>query len=75
MTPEATAKLNLGRRQAPARRYAQPPPLLEAPVKQPVQPGRRQLYGAYCDSGVSIEWHDFEPSKGFEWSRSFQPRR
>jgi len=34
--------------------------------------GGRLLYGGLEDVGVSIAWRDFEPAKGFEWSRSFQ---
>jgi AraC family transcriptional regulator len=47
--------------------------LPEATVWQPVAQGWRQLYGAYYELGVSIEWHDFELGHPFEWSRSFHP--
>jgi AraC family transcriptional regulator len=47
--------------------------LREAIVWQPIQDGWRQIYGGFYDLGVSIEWHDFELPKPFEWSRSFHP--
>ena len=47
--------------------------LAEATVWQPLQNGWRQLYGGFYDLGVSIEWHGFELSNPFEWSRSFHP--
>ncbi len=47
--------------------------LREATVWQPIQDGWRRVYGGFYDLGVSIEWHDFELSKPFEWSRSFHP--
>ncbi len=40
-------------------------------VWQAIQGGWRQLYGGFYDLGVSIEWHDFELTNAFEWSRSF----
>ncbi|HEY3864143.1 MAG TPA: AraC family transcriptional regulator [Verrucomicrobiae bacterium] len=48
-------------------------PLKEADVWRPLPGGWRQLYGGFHDLGISIEWHDFETAKPFEWSRSFHP--
>lgn len=45
----------------------------EAAIWRPVVNGWRQLFGGIYDSGVSIEWHDFELPQRFEWSRSFHP--
>ena len=42
-------------------------------VWQPIQDAWHQVYGGFYDLGVSIEWHDFELTKPFEWSRSFHP--
>ncbi len=47
--------------------------LREATVWHSIQDGWRRLYGGFYDLGISIEWHDFELSKPFEWSRSFHP--
>lgn len=47
--------------------------LREATVWQPIRDGWRQLYGGFYDLGVSIEWHEFELTHPFEWSRSFHP--
>jgi len=33
-----------------------------------------QLYGGFYESGVSIEWHDVEPTSPFDWSRTFHPQ-
>src|SRR6266508_3609759 len=46
-------------------------PLREATIWEPIHKGWRQLYGGFYDTGVSIEWHDFELTTAFEWSRSF----
>jgi AraC family transcriptional regulator len=57
----------------PANRSTAPAPLREAGVWQPFRKGWRQLYGGIYDTGVSVEWHDFESGGKFEWSRSFHP--
>jgi AraC family transcriptional regulator len=33
----------------------------------------RQLFGNFDRMGVSFEWHDFQPNRDFDWSRSFHP--
>lgn len=45
----------------------------EVPVWQSVRGIWRQLYGAYYEAGVSVEWHDFTTSGEFNWTRSFHP--
>ena len=35
--------------------------------------GWQCLYGCYCRSGVSIEWHDFQCDRPRDWARSFHP--
>ncbi len=35
--------------------------------------GWRCLYGCYCQSGISVEWHDFSCERARDWSRSFHP--
>jgi AraC-like DNA-binding protein len=49
------------------------PRLREAAVWQPVGGGWRQLYGGFNELGVSVQWHDFELTQAFDWSRSFHP--
>ncbi|MGH7978823.1 MAG: helix-turn-helix transcriptional regulator [Limisphaerales bacterium] len=49
------------------------PAFTERPAWHTIGDGWRQLYGEFYDLGVSIEWHDFEAAKIFEWSRSFHP--
>jgi AraC-like DNA-binding protein len=50
-------------------------PFSEASVWRPYAGGWRQLYGNFLESGISIEWHDFEleTDSTCEWSRSFHP--
>jgi AraC family transcriptional regulator len=36
--------------------------------------GWRQLYGDFDRLGVSVEWHDFQTSRPFDWGRSFHPQ-
>jgi AraC-like DNA-binding protein len=48
-------------------------PFSEARTWQPVQNGWRPLFGSFYESGVSLEWHDFQVTAPFEWSRSFHP--
>jgi AraC-like DNA-binding protein len=45
----------------------------EAPAWRPVGDGWRQLHGNFRDEGYSIEWHDFNAERDFDWSRSFHP--
>src|SRR5262245_10734931 len=73
MTGTATGALPI-RANSPAReRKRRRSKFTETPIWQPVQNGWRQLYGAFDDTGVSIEWHDFQLATDFEWSRSFHP--
>ena len=48
--------------------------LYEAAAWRPLGGTWRQLYGGFYESGVSIEWHDIEPAKAFDWSRTFHPQ-
>jgi AraC-like DNA-binding protein len=48
-------------------------PIDEATVWESVKSDWRQLYGGFHDLGVSIEWHEFQTDRDFEWSRSFHP--
>ena len=54
-------------------RKARPAPTRERTVWQLITSGWRQLHGGFHDLGVSIEWHDFELTHEFVWSRSFHP--
>lgn len=64
-----------GRRGAKRNRRAQVLPFSEANTWRPYAGGWRQLYGNFRESGISIEWHDFEleADTTCEWSRSFHP--
>ncbi|HWX19829.1 MAG TPA: AraC family transcriptional regulator [Candidatus Binatia bacterium] len=73
MSDTATTESVLHRKQPKLNRKSPVLRLREAIVWEPVQNGWRQVYGGFYDLGVSIEWHDFELSKPFEWSRSFHP--
>jgi AraC-like DNA-binding protein len=57
--------------QSPGKRRVAPS--REAAVWQSIGKEWRQLYGGFYDLGVSIEWHDFQLTERFEWSRSFHP--
>lgn len=63
------------RRGAKRDRRARILPFSEANAWRPYADGWRQLYGNFHESGISIEWHDFELDTGSacEWSRSFHP--
>ena len=43
----------------------------EAAAWRPVEGSWRPLYGSFPGEGMSVEWHDFETEKPFDWSRSF----
>ena len=73
MTDAAKTKSVIGRNEPKLNRKPQVSRLSEATVWQPVRDGWRRLYGGFDDLGVSIEWHDFELTSRFEWSRSFHP--
>ena len=73
MTDAATTKPPTGRGQAATRRRARTVPVRGATVWEPVRNGWRQIYGSFCDLGVSIESHHFTIPGVFEWSRSFHP--
>lgn len=73
MTDPATTESGLDRSEPKLNRKPRGSRLREATVWQPIQDGWRQVYGGFYNLGVSIEWHDFELSKPFEWSRSFHP--
>jgi AraC-like DNA-binding protein len=45
----------------------------ESSVWQPFASGWRPIFGGFYDLGVSLEWHDFQTIRPFEWSRSFHP--
>jgi len=45
----------------------------EVPFWRALKADWRQLYGGYEQTGVSMEWHDFELEREAEWSRSFHP--
>jgi hypothetical protein len=56
----------------PSRKWADPP-VREGAVWEPIIDGWRRIYGGFYDTGVSIEWQDFDLPDAFEWSRSFHP--
>ena len=39
-----------------------------------VKDGWRPLYGDVDQTGVAVEWHDFQTEKVFNWGRTFHPR-
>jgi hypothetical protein len=39
-----------------------------------VRDGWRQLYGDFDRLGVSVQWHDFQSPRPFDWGRSFHAR-
>jgi len=43
----------------------------EAAAWRPVEGSWKPLYGSFPGEGMSVEWHDFETEKPFDWSRSF----
>ncbi|SDU00375.1 AraC-type DNA-binding protein [Verrucomicrobium sp. GAS474] len=43
----------------------------EAAAWRPIEGSWRPLYGSFPGEGMSVEWHDFETEKPFDWSRSF----
>src|SRR5688572_732888 len=49
------------------------PEFTEAGVWQPVGTGWQPLHGSFRDLGFSVEWHDFETARDFDWSESFHP--
>jgi AraC family transcriptional regulator len=53
----------------------QPPvcDLAEAGVWEALGGGWQCLHGGYCESGVSVEWHDFTCAAPRDWARSFHP--
>ena len=65
----------IGRTRSKRNRRARVISFSEKNVWQPHVEGWRQLYGNFHESGISIEWHDFELDAGTvcEWSRSFHP--
>jgi AraC-like DNA-binding protein len=71
MTDIETAESLLGRVERKFSRRVKLAPLNETVVWQPIPNGWRQLYGGFYDLGVSIEWHSFQLTSAFEWSRSF----
>ncbi len=73
MSAAATIEGVLGRSEPKLNRQTRISPWSEAPVWQPMPCGWRHLYGGFDEVGISIEWHDFELSSIFEWSRSFHP--
>src|SRR5581483_3012466 len=73
MTDGAITESGLVRNEPKLNRKARASRLREAIIWQPMQDGWRQVYGGIYDFGVSIEWHDFEVTTPFEWSRSFHP--
>ena len=73
MTGIATIQSASARSERKLNRKPNASRLKEAAVWQPIQDGWRRLYGGFYDLGVSIEWHDFELPKPFEWSDSFHP--
>ncbi len=73
MSAAATIEGVLGRSEPKLNRQTRISPWSEAPVWQPMPSGWRHLYGGFDEVGISIEWHDFELSSIFEWSRSFHP--
>ncbi len=66
-------QLNTARSQPDLGRKRPSAAFRETIAWQPIGDRSRQLYGGYCDSGVSIELQDFEVGQSFEWSRSFHP--
>jgi AraC-like DNA-binding protein len=66
MKETVTTELPMGQKPRPSR-------LREAPLWHAIQPGWRPLYGSYYELGLSVEWHDFQLSYEFDWSRSFHP--
>jgi len=75
MTDTAVTKFANNRNGPKSGRKQQVLRFSESPFWCPFQNGWRQLYGNFEESGISIEWHDFElsPNATFEWSRSFHP--
>lgn len=71
MKKNGTIESDIGRSEPKLTRRAQRLRLGEAAVWQPARQGWRQLYGSFYESGISIEWHDFDLPHAFEWSRSF----
>jgi len=43
-------------------------------AKDALQRGWRRLYGDLDEIGVSVDWHDFQSPRPFDWGRSFHPR-
>jgi AraC-like DNA-binding protein len=43
----------------------------ETKVWKSIQGTWQQMYGDFRREGVSVEWHDFEVNKSFDWSQSF----
>lgn len=57
----------------PTSLKTRPSRLYEAATWRPLGGTWSQLYGGFYDSGVSIEWHDIQPTAAFDWSRTFHP--
>ena len=73
MTEAATTESALNPAEAKPRRKTGLSRVREAAVWQPITRGWRRLHGGFHESGVSIEWHEFELAGPFEWSGSFHP--
>jgi len=55
------------------RMKSSPVSFSEVPFWRSLKADWRQLYGGYEQTGVSMEWHEFELEREVEWSRSFHP--
>ena len=73
MRETATAETLLGRSEPKFSRQTRAVPWREASAWGPKPSGWRHLYGGFYESGVSIEWHDFDNSDAFKWLRNFHP--
>src|SRR5579863_9744785 len=63
----ATTISNSGKSTAPAGSFT------EADAWRDVGKGWQPLFGNFRGVGYSIEWHDFQPRREFDWGASFHP--
>ena len=73
MSEIATNRAAVRPGQSKLRRNPRPSPRTETAFWEPVNHGWQVLYGGMKEMGVSIEWHDFELARDFDWSRHFHP--
>jgi AraC family transcriptional regulator len=63
----------LGTRSTPSPASLPPCDFAEASTWETLGGGWQCLYGCFCQSGVSVEWHEFECPAPREWSLTFHP--